>query len=112
MAPMPSILQSMSWSPSHRRMFLTLVPTLTTRDEPLTFRSLMTVTVSPSCSTLPAESLMTLASSSPACAAASADHSWAHSGQTSIWPSSKVYSEFHLGHGGNVLTAFSHRESV
>src|SRR5690606_523925 len=24
MAPMPSILQSMSWSPSHRRMFFTL----------------------------------------------------------------------------------------
>ena len=47
-APMPSILQSMSWSPSTRRMFLTLVPTLTMSEEPLTFRSLMTVTLSPS----------------------------------------------------------------
>src|SRR5690606_40082413 len=63
-APMPSILQSMSWSPSHRRMFLPLVPTLTTEDEPLTFRSLITVTVSPSCRTLPTESLMIRASSS------------------------------------------------
>ena len=38
----------------HRRMFLTLVPTLTTRDVPLIFRSLMTVMVSPSVSTVPA----------------------------------------------------------
>ena len=35
MAPIPSILQSMSWSPSTKRMFLTFVPTLTTNDEPV-----------------------------------------------------------------------------
>src|SRR5690606_7758547 len=86
MAPMPSILQSISWSPSHRRMFFTLVPTFTTADEPLTFRSLMTVTVSPSCRTLPTESLMTR--SSEAGAASPGTHSWAHSGQTSRAPSS------------------------
>src|SRR5690606_37006993 len=86
MAPMPSILQSMSWSPSHRRMFFTLVPTFTTEDEPLTFRSLITVMVSPSCRTLPTESLMTR--SSDAAAASPGAHSWAHSGQTSRVPSS------------------------
>src|SRR5690606_33476821 len=86
-APMPSILQSMSWSPSHRRMPLTLVPTLTTDEEPLTLRSLMTVTVSPTCRTLPTESLIILSPSS-ASAASVGDHSWAHSGQISSGPSS------------------------
>ena len=37
-------------SPSTGRMFLTLVLTFTTADEPLTFRFMMTVTLSPSCS--------------------------------------------------------------
>src|SRR5690606_36538855 len=46
--PMPSTLQSMSWSPSTRRMLRTLVPTLTTCEEPLIFRSLITTTLSPS----------------------------------------------------------------
>lgn len=41
---MPSMRQSMSWSPSVRRMFFTLVPTFTTSDDPFTFRSLITVT--------------------------------------------------------------------
>src|SRR5205085_2408207 len=49
-APKPSILQSMSWSPSTRRIFLTLVPCLTTPPPPFSLRSLMTVTESPSCS--------------------------------------------------------------
>ena len=51
--PIPSILRSMSWSASARRMYFTLVLTLTTRDESLTYRSLSDVTVSPSCGTLP-----------------------------------------------------------
>ncbi|MCY1289744.1 hypothetical protein D9M69_374950 [compost metagenome] len=68
-------------------MFFTLVPTFTTSDEPLTLRSLITLTVSPSCRTLPTESLITLTSLA-ASLAASADHSWAHSGQTSSAPSS------------------------
>ena len=73
-APLPSILQSMSWSPSTRRMFLTLVPTLTTSDEPFTLRSLITVTVSPSASGLPLASQITRFSSSPD-GTASGDHS-------------------------------------
>src|SRR5690606_8298401 len=74
MAPMPSILQSMSCSPPIRRMFLTFVPTLTTWEEPLILRSLITVTVSPSCSTLPWASLITDSS-----AAASLPPSFGHS---------------------------------
>jgi len=35
-APNPSILQSMLWSPSTRRMFLTRVPTFNADDAPLT----------------------------------------------------------------------------
>ena len=58
-APMPSILHEILWpsTASTRRMPLTLVPPLTTRDEPLTFRSLITVTLSPSLSTFPWASL-------------------------------------------------------
>ena len=88
MAPKPSILQSMSWSPSIRRMFLTLVPTLTTADEPLIFRSLMTVTESPSCSRLPWASFQTLTGAA-ASSAALALHSWPHSGQTNCSPSAR-----------------------
>ena len=55
MAPMPSILQSMSCSLSTRRMFLTLVPIFTTADEPFNFKSLMIMTVSPSRNVFPAE---------------------------------------------------------
>jgi hypothetical protein len=36
---MPSILQSMSWSPSTRRMSLTFVPAFTASDESFTLRS-------------------------------------------------------------------------
>src|SRR5690606_28401842 len=79
-APMPSMRQSMSWSPSTRRMFFTLVPTFTTEEDPLTFRSLITVTVSPSCSSLPTASRTTRACGS-AGAAAAIGHSCAHSGQ-------------------------------
>src|SRR5690606_26016825 len=52
-APKPSILQSISWSLSTRRMFLTLVPILSVPPEPFSFRSLMMVTVSPSCRMAP-----------------------------------------------------------
>src|SRR6266498_6108533 len=85
-APMPSILQSISWSPEIMRMFLTLVPTLTTDEDPFIFRSLMTVTESPSLSTLPKASRTTL--SATALSAATFGHSWEHSGQTYISPSS------------------------
>src|SRR3546814_6153274 len=51
--------------------------------EPLTFRSLITVTVSPSASRLSLASRTASDSSAPgALAAAACDHSWAHSGQT------------------------------
>src|SRR5690554_8125453 len=59
-APTPSTLQSISWSPSTSRIFFTLVPTFTTRLEPFTFRSLITVPVSPSGASLPLESRPTL----------------------------------------------------
>src|SRR4051794_27438016 len=83
-APMPSILQAMLWPSvaSCRRMLRTLVPPLTTEEEPLTLRSFITMTLSPSVSALP------LASRTPASCAASAAasavplHSWPHSGQT------------------------------
>ena len=73
-APMPSIRQSISWSPSTRRMLRTFVPTFTTEDEPLIFRSLVTVTESPSCRIVPSESLVTRPVSS-ASAAAPGGHS-------------------------------------
>ena len=60
----------------------------------------MTVTVSPSASGLPFESLMTGAS---VAVVVSALHSWAHSGQISSAPSSYVYSELQLGQGGSAL---------
>jgi len=91
-APKPSILQSMSWSPSTILMLRTLVPTLITVDDPFTLRSLITVTVSPSWSGCPTESLIIFFSSlllgvsegSPdgLPAADSFENSWAHSGHT------------------------------
>src|SRR3989338_1246468 len=84
-APMPSILQSMSWSPSTRRMFFTLVPTFTTDEVPLIFRSLITVTLSPSFSTVPNASFTMRFSPvfyAALTGAASLLHSCAHSGQT------------------------------
>lgn len=60
-----------------RRMDLTFVPTLMGVDEPFTFKSLITVTLSPSARTLPTASLMTGKSS----VASSARHSWLHMGQ-------------------------------
>lgn len=87
-APKPSILQSMLWSPSTRRICFTFVPTLSTDDEPLSRRSFTTVTVSPSCSTVPWASRTTSPSDSAAAPASAGDHSCAHSGHTSIAPSS------------------------
>ena len=71
MAPIPVILQSMSWSPSTMRMFLTLVPTLTT--PPLYLRSLMTTTESPLLSTLPFASRVAVCNS--VAASSAGDHS-------------------------------------
>src|SRR5690606_30161812 len=87
MGPKPSILQSMSWSASTRRMLRTFVPIFTTPPEPLSLRSLMTVTVSPSLRILPAESFQTRSWAAGA-SASCADHSCAHSGQTKRGPSS------------------------
>lgn len=61
---LPSILQSTSSGFSVRRMLLTFVPRLITIDEPLTLRSLMTVTASPSNSSAPLLSFATSAVSS------------------------------------------------
>jgi hypothetical protein len=47
-------------------MLRTLVPTFTTLEEPFTFKSLMTVTLSPSVRTLPFASLMTFGPSASA----------------------------------------------
>ena len=58
--------------------------TFTTEDDPLTFRSLITVTVSPSFSSVPLESRTILISGS----GDAGDHSYAHSGHTSKAPSS------------------------
>jgi len=78
--PIPSILQSMSWSPSTSLIFLTLVPTLTIKADPFTFKSLITITVSPSFNTFPVVSLITFPSTALP-ASSSSDHSCAHSGQ-------------------------------
>ena len=56
---LPSILQSTSSGLSVRRILFTLVPRLMTIDEPLTFKSLMTVTASPSNNSAPLLSLGT-----------------------------------------------------
>ena len=80
-------LQSTSWSPPTRRMLLTLVPCLSTVDEPLTFRSLMRTTASPSCNTWPLESFTTASPSSSAALAAACGHSKPQSAQTKLAPS-------------------------
>ena len=83
---LPSILQPILWSPSCRRMPFTLVPCLMTMELPLTLRSLIRTTVSPSCNTAPLASL-TLRVSSAASPSFSV-HSNAHSGQMYWLPSS------------------------
>ena len=63
--PKPGILQSISWpsSGSTNLIPLTFVPCLIAVEEPLTFKSFTTVTVSPSFSTTPLTSLITFSSS-------------------------------------------------
>ena len=105
-APKPSILQSMLWSPSTRRMFFTLVPILSGVEAPFTLRVFTMVTESPSASSVPLASFTTSFSSSWA-ASSPGVHSWAHSGQTR-WPaSSYTYSELHFGQGGREVMAVS-----
>ena len=65
---LPSILQSTSSGLSVRRMLFTFVPLLITIEEPLTFKSLITVTASPSAKIAPLLSLATLLSSAPSSA--------------------------------------------
>ncbi|MFT6733828.1 MAG: hypothetical protein ACJAS9_002022 [Polaribacter sp.] len=64
--PAPSTLQSISWSPSKKRLIPALVPTFSTVDVPFTLRSFIRVTLSPSASKLPTLSLKMIASSSSA----------------------------------------------
>lgn len=45
--PIPSIMQSMSWSPSARRMLFAMFPTEAPKDEPMISWSENTVTMSP-----------------------------------------------------------------
>ena len=47
MEPKPSILQSILWSPSARRIFFTLVPALMGLGDPFTGRFFIVITVSP-----------------------------------------------------------------
>ena len=84
----------MLWSPSTIRMFLTRVPCLRSFGAPLTFKSLIKVTVSPSANLLPFASIATTASSTSVCSAGF--HSYAHSGQIRSAPSSYTYSELHF----------------
>ncbi len=92
--PDPSILQSTSSGLSVRRMLFTLVPRLITIDEPLTFRSLITVTASPSASSAPLLSTGTFGAAS---AASLSVHSFWQSMQTFNIPSKYVLSEEHFG---------------
>jgi len=105
MKPPWSVLQSTSWSPapSGKRMLLTFVPFLSTIDEPLTFRSLMRMTESPSTKMLPLTSRMTPSvSASVPCASSTAGHSKLQSGQTLLMPSWYVFSSPHCRHAGAV----------
>ena len=68
-------------------MFLTFVPFFNAEAAPLTFRSFIIVTESPSCNMFPFESLTTNSSSFPAFSVPGV-HSCAHSGQTKRFPSS------------------------
>src|SRR5574344_2392918 len=91
-----------------RRIFFTLVPTFTTEEAPLIFKSLMTVTLSPSCKRLPLASLTTSASAgSWGASAALADHSWPHSGQISRLASSYVRVDAQAGQGGKVVISIA-----
>ena len=79
------------------RIFFTRVPCLISFGAPFTFKSLMTVTVSPSCNLFPLASIAT----GPSSTSEPGSHSYAHSGHTNNTPSSYVYSEPHLGQFGN-----------
>ena len=92
---LPSILQSTSSGLSVRRMLFTFVPRLMTIDEPLTFRSLITVTASPSRSSAP---LLSRATSILPSAVVASSNSYAQSGHTYSEPSKYTYSPPHFGH--------------
>ena len=64
MAPNPSTLQSISWSPSFKVILFTFVPFLIGLEDPLTLRSFITITESPSFSSVPWASLIVLSSAS------------------------------------------------
>src|SRR4051812_15215477 len=82
-------------------MFFTLVPIFTTSEDPFTFKSLITVTASPSCNSLPTASrTIRDASLADGSALAALCHSCAHSGQTNVAPSSYVSVDPHRVQGG------------
>src|SRR5699024_5580440 len=98
MFPFPGTRQSMSLSPSLVRISVILVPGFSTIADPFSFRSLSTVTLPPSCSSVPCASRVT--DSGVVSSTSSPVHSWAHSGQTNRCPSSYVYAESHCGQFG------------
>lgn len=85
---------------------LGLRPTLIIALEPFSFRSLITVMVSPDCRILPFASLVTLVSSSLADDTLGV-HSCAQDGHTNMVPSSCVNSESHSGKLESSLIWFS-----
>src|SRR5690606_26867004 len=86
-----------SASSSTRRMPRIMVPCFSGIEDPLTFRSLITTTLSPSARTLPLQS-RTCGPVPPACA--TIGHSKPQSAQTKLSPSGYVFSPAHCGQAG------------
>jgi len=74
-APKPSILQSMLWSPSVSLIFFTLEQAFTGLGMPLTGKSLMTMILSPFCSSFPFTSSTLMTSSAAVSGTSSGFHS-------------------------------------
>src|SRR5690606_3009779 len=91
----------MLWSPSVSRMFFTLVPALMGLEAPFTGRSLISTTVSPSCSVLPLASFTINVSSASAVISvcSSGFHSWPHSGHIMDVPVGYPNGDWHWGQG-------------
>src|SRR5258706_3734406 len=84
-------------------MFFTLVPALMAFEAPFTGRSLIRITVSPSCSTVPLASFTTDESVSSITGSADSMfslgfHSWPHSGHIIEVPVGYPYNDWHFGH--------------
>src|SRR5436853_105309 len=110
--PKPGILQSMLWSPLLSFMFFTFVPALMGLGAPFTGKSLISITVSPSCNKLPLASFTINESVSSAAffvsGCSSVLHSWPHSGHIIDVPVGYPCGEWHLGHWiDSVMRCFS-----